>query len=66
MDYALLAGSLPHNVIALNVVFEHVPRVSQPSCHVVDVVSERFWHLEAHFGFFEIPDCDARCAKPRA
>ncbi len=56
VDYALLAGALPHNVIALNVVFEHVPRVSQPSCHVVDVVSERFWHLEAHFGFFEIPD----------
>jgi KUP system potassium uptake protein len=56
MEYAQLAGSLPHNVIALSVVFEHVPRVPQPSCHVVDVVGERFWHLQARFGFFEIPD----------
>lgn len=56
VNYAQLAGSLPHNVIALSVVFEHVPRVPQPSCHVVDVVGERFWHLEARFGFFEIPD----------
>lgn len=56
VDYAQLAGSLPHNVIALSVIFEHVPRVPQPSCHVVDVVAERFWHLNAHFGFFEIPD----------
>jgi KUP system potassium uptake protein len=56
VDYAQLAGSLPHNVIALSVIFEHVPRVPQPSCHVVDVVGARFWHLQARFGFFEIPD----------
>ena len=56
VDYAQLAGSLPHNVIALSVVFDHVPRVLQPSCHVVEVVGDRFWHLEARFGFFEIPD----------
>lgn len=56
VDYAQLAGSLPHNVIALSVVFEHVPRVPQPSCQVVKVVGERFWYLEARFGFFEIPD----------
>ena len=56
VDYAHLAGSLPHNVIALSVVFEHVPRVPRPSCRVVDLVGERFWHLNAHFGFFEIPD----------
>ena len=56
VDYARLAGSLPHNVIALSVVFEHVPRVPQPSCHVVDAVADRFWHLVARFGFFEIPD----------
>jgi KUP system potassium uptake protein len=60
VEYAQLAGSLPHSVIALSVVlsvvFEHVPRMPRPSCHVVDVLGERFWHLEAHFGFFEIPD----------
>jgi KUP system potassium uptake protein len=56
MEYAQFAGSLPHNVIALSVSFENVPRVPKPSCHVVDHVGERFWHLAASFGFFEIPD----------
>jgi KUP system potassium uptake protein len=56
VDYASLAGVLPCNVIALSVVFEHVPRVVKPSCHVIDVVADRFWHLVARFGFFEIPD----------
>src|ERR1700728_3963953 len=56
MDYAQFAGALPHNVIILSVSFESVPRVPKPSCHVVDHVAERFWHLTASFGFFEIPD----------
>jgi KUP system potassium uptake protein len=56
MDYAQFAGALPHNVIILSVSFENVPRVPKPSCHVVDQVAERFWHLTASFGFFEIPD----------
>ncbi len=56
MDYAQFAGALPHNVIILSVSFENVPRVPKPSCHVVDYVAERFWHLTASFGFFEIPD----------
>jgi KUP system potassium uptake protein len=59
VDYARLTGSLPRNVIALSVSFEHTPRVPQPSCHVVDEVGERFWHLVARFGFFEIPDLRA-------
>ena len=56
MDYAQFTGSLPHNVIVLSVFFESVPRVPKPSCHVVEQVGERFWHLAASFGFFEIPD----------
>jgi KUP system potassium uptake protein len=56
MDYAQFTGSLPHNVIILSVFFESVPRVPKPSCHVVDQLGERFWHLAASFGFFEIPD----------
>ena len=56
MDYAQLAGALPHNVIILSVSFENIPRVPKPSCHVVDKVAERFWHLTASFGFFEIPN----------
>jgi KUP system potassium uptake protein len=43
-------------VIALSVTFENIPRVPKPRFHVVDQVAERFWHLAAHFGFFEIPD----------
>jgi len=56
MDYAQFAGALPHNVIILSVSFENIPRVPKPSCHVVDKVAERFWHLTASFGFFEIPN----------
>ena len=56
LDYARFTGSLPHNVIALNVSFENIPRVPKPRCHVVDQVADRFWHLTARFGFFEIPD----------
>jgi len=56
VDYARLTRTLPRNVIALNVVFEHVPRVAKPSCHVLERVAERFWRLQARFGFFEIPD----------
>ena len=56
VDYTRFTGSLPRNVIALSVSFENIPRVPKPSCHVVDQVEDRFWHLAARFGFFEIPD----------
>jgi KUP system potassium uptake protein len=47
---------LPRHAIALSIVFENTPRISGPSCTVVDHVGEGLWHLEARFGFFEIPD----------
>jgi KUP system potassium uptake protein len=56
LDYTRFTGSLPRNVIALSVSFENIPRVPKPRCHVVDQVEDRFWHLAARFGFFEIPD----------
>ena len=56
VDYTRFTGSLPRNVIALSVSFENIPRVPKPRCHVVDQVEDRFWHLAARFGFFEIPD----------
>jgi len=56
LDYARFTGSLPRNVIALSVTFESVPRVPRPRCHIVEQVEDRFWHLAARFGFFEIPD----------
>ena len=46
----------PKHAIALSVVFESTPRISGPSCTVVDNVGEGLWHLVARFGFFEIPD----------
>jgi KUP system potassium uptake protein len=56
MDHAHFVGVLPRNAIALNVVFESTPRISGPNCTVVDSVGEGLWHLQARFGFFEIPD----------
>jgi KUP system potassium uptake protein len=56
MDHAHFTGVLPRHAIALSVVFENTPRITGPSCTVVDNVGEGLWHLVARFGFFEIPD----------
>jgi KUP system potassium uptake protein len=56
MDHAHFTGVLPRHAIALSVVFENTPRITGPSCTVVDDVGEGLWHLAARFGFFEIPD----------
>jgi KUP system potassium uptake protein len=56
IDHAHFAGALPEHAIALSVVFENTPRISGPSCTVVDNVGEGLWHLVARFGFVEIPD----------
>jgi KUP system potassium uptake protein len=56
MDHAHFVGVLPRNAIALSVVFEATPRISGPTCTVVDNVGEGVWHLVARFGFLEIPD----------
>ncbi len=56
MDHAHFAGVLPRHAIALSVIFENTPRIVGPHCTVVDNVGEGLWHVEARFGFFEIPD----------
>jgi len=56
MDHAHFVGVLPRNAIALSVVFETTPRISGPTCTVVDNVGDGLWHLVARFGFVEIPD----------
>jgi KUP system potassium uptake protein len=56
MDHAHFVGVLPRNAIALSVLFENTPRIVGPNCTVVDSVGEGLWHVEARFGFFEIPD----------
>ena len=56
MDHAHFTGVLPRKAIALGVVFENTPRVSEPKCTVIDTVGEGLWHLLVRFGFFEIPD----------
>jgi KUP system potassium uptake protein len=56
MDHAHFVGVLPRHAIALNVVFEAIPRVIGPKCMVVEHIGEGLWHVVARFGFFEIPD----------
>jgi KUP system potassium uptake protein len=55
-DHAHFVGVLPKYAIALSVVFEPTPRVAGPKCTLVENVGEGLWHVEARFGFFEIPD----------
>jgi KUP system potassium uptake protein len=56
MDHVRFVGVLPRNAIALSIVFESTPRISGPTCTVVDEVGEGLWHVVARFGFLEIPD----------
>jgi KUP system potassium uptake protein len=56
MDHAHFTRVLPRKAIALSVVFENTPRISEPKCTVIDTVGEGLWHLLVRFGFFEIPD----------
>jgi KUP system potassium uptake protein len=56
MDHAHFVGVLPENAIALSVVFESTPRITGPTCTVVDNVGQGLWHLVARFGFLEIPN----------
>jgi KUP system potassium uptake protein len=65
MDHAHFVGVLPRNAIALSVVFETTPRITGPTCTVVDNVGEGLWHLVARFGFLEIPDLRRALLKTR-
>jgi KUP system potassium uptake protein len=56
MAHAHFVGVLPRHAIALSVIFENTPRITGPSCTVVDNVGEGLWQVVARFGFFEIPD----------
>ena len=56
MDHAHFVGVLPQHAIALNIVFENIPRIQGPKCSVVEGVGQGLWHVVARFGFFEIPD----------
>jgi KUP system potassium uptake protein len=56
MAHAHFVGVLPRHAIALSVIFENTPRITGPSCTVVNDVGEGLWQVVARFGFFEIPD----------
>jgi KUP system potassium uptake protein len=56
MSHAHFVGVLPRNAIALSVIFESTPRITGPSCSVVNNVGEGLWQVVARFGFFEVPD----------
>jgi KUP system potassium uptake protein len=65
MDHAHFVGVLPRNAIALSVVFESLPRITGPTCTVIDNVGEGLWHVVARFGFLEIPDLRQALLKTR-
>jgi KUP system potassium uptake protein len=56
MDHVHFTGVLPRHVIALNVVFEEVPRVHGAKCTLVEKLGDGLWRIVVRFGFFEIPD----------
>jgi KUP system potassium uptake protein len=56
MAHAHFVGVLPEHAIALSVIFENTPRITGPTCTVVDKLGEGLWQVVARFGFFEIPD----------
>jgi KUP system potassium uptake protein len=56
MAHAHFVGVLPKHAIALSIVFENTPRITGPTCTVVDHLGDGLWQLVARFGFFEIPD----------
>jgi KUP system potassium uptake protein len=56
MSHAHFVGVLPRHAIALSVIFESTPRITGPSCSVVNNVGEGLWQVVARFGFFEVPD----------
>jgi KUP system potassium uptake protein len=56
MEYAQFVGVLPQVVVALNIVFEEVPRIQGPRCLLVEDVGGGLWRIVARFGFMEIPD----------
>jgi KUP system potassium uptake protein len=56
MTHAHFVGVLPKHAIALSIVFEDTPRITGPTCTVVNHLGEGLWQLVARFGFFEIPD----------
>jgi KUP system potassium uptake protein len=56
MAHAHFVGVLPKHAIALSIVFENTPRVTGPTCTIVDHLGDGLWQLVARFGFFEIPD----------
>jgi KUP system potassium uptake protein len=60
-------GALQETVVALAVKFAEVPRVRRSARLEVEQLADGFWHITAHFGFFQNPILPAalRQAKER-
>jgi len=56
MDHVKHMGALHQSVIALTVVFEETPRVSDEERFVLEPLAEGMWRVTLRFGFIEIPD----------
>jgi len=48
-------GAVQETVVALAVVFAEVPRVHRSERLEVEQLADGFWHITAHFGFFQNP-----------
>jgi KUP system potassium uptake protein len=59
IEHAEFVGVLSRFVIALNIVFEEVPRIQGPRCSLVEHLGDGLWRIVARFGFMEIPDLTA-------
>ena len=69
IDHVKHMGALHSSVIALTVLFEEIPRVSEDRRCSVDIIAPGIWRVTVRFGFVEIPDiCDAlgrlKCLDP--
>jgi KUP system potassium uptake protein len=59
VEHVKQIGALQKTVIALTVTFEQVPRVPPENRVEVARLADSFWHLNAHYGFVEIPNLPA-------
>ena len=59
IDHLAQLGALPQVVIALTVKFETSPRVLPPDRLSMVQITDGYWQVTVHYGFFEVPDLPA-------
>jgi KUP system potassium uptake protein len=59
IQHFAMFGALRESNVALTVMFENVPRVSELDRLEVNPVMDGFWHITVHYGFNEVPNLPA-------